>query len=165
MQPELTPTLRGQLLRLELLPSMQAIPHMGTLITVTTVLFYAAACGFSFWLARRSRKLDKALELGVLATIPLTVVTSFHCHSYDLLLLVPTILMLFTDRPVTTSPFLKLAIMAVGAIFVVPFCIYLHYDYLLKGGIANPWFAALCLLAGMTSFLALRYLRKMEPAG
>jgi hypothetical protein len=157
MQPELTPTLRGQLLRLEYV--FPAIGQSKGIISVVTLAVYAMAIGFSFWLGGKAQKMERPIEVGVLASLPLTVVTSFHCHSYDLLLLTPTLLILFADRIFVTNQFLKLGIMLCGSIFMMPLCIYLHYDYLLKGGVANPWFLELVLFAGLIVILLLRHMK------
>jgi hypothetical protein len=139
MQPELTPTLRGQLLKL--FPSAAS-----TIFSITSVAYFASIA-FSFCWGLRYSRHPKSLLIGVLTVMPLALVSSLHCHNYDLLLLIPSILVIFSDVVVLFGSPIKLAVIFGGITFMLPLAIIIHYDYLLKGGQFNPWFFQLMILA------------------
>lgn len=64
-----------------------------------------------------------------------------------MLLLVPTIIMIFNDSLIPFSQIWKLAVMLGTIVFVLPVSIEIQHNYLLKGGQLNPWFFLLVLLA------------------
>ncbi len=132
MQPELTPTFRGQLMRL--------FPTASPSIFTITSALYLATIAFSMFVGWKFRDHPKSLLVGVLAIMPLALVASLHCHTYDLLLLVPTIILIFNDALVPFGPVWKLAVLLGAIIFVLPVSVEIQYDYLLKGGQYNPWF-------------------------
>ncbi|MBA3856669.1 MAG: hypothetical protein C0507_07120 [Cyanobacteria bacterium PR.3.49] len=139
MQPELTPTLRGQLLRL--FPSASSSIFS---LTSGLYLFSIALSAFAGWKLREKR--DSVL-LGVLGVMPLGLVLSMHCHTYDLLLLIPTILLIFNDAVMPFNQIWKLAVMLGAIVFVLPLSVEIQHDYLLKGGQFNPWFFLLLPLS------------------
>ncbi len=139
MQPELTPTLRGQLLRL--FPAAA-----GTIFSITSIVYFASIV-FSFCLGLRYWRHPDSVLIGVLIVMPVALVTSLHCHTYDLLLLIPSILVLFSDTLVLFGAPIKLAVMFGGITFMLPLAITIQYDYLLKGGQFNPWFFQLMIFA------------------
>jgi len=132
MQPELNPTIRGQLLRL----FPQAAP---TIFTLTSGL-YLATIALGVFVGWKFRNRENALKMGVLGFIPLALVASMHCHTYDLLLLVPTVIMIFNDSVFPFGQIWKLAVMLGTIVFVLPVSIEIQHNYLLKGGQLNPWF-------------------------
>jgi hypothetical protein len=147
MQPELNPTIRGQLLRI--------FPEAKSAVT----LFACAVSMFSlagiFAVGRRLRAASLWLEAGLIAAVPLGLVTSLHCHDYDLLLLVPTVAALARSALRLNLPrWLPPAGMLVLAPYLLPFYTIVHNDYLLKaGGILNPMFVS--LLATAVTLLAI----------
>ncbi|MGH9548465.1 MAG: glycosyltransferase family 87 protein [Terriglobales bacterium] len=148
-QPELTPTLRGQLLRL--------FPANAHLVLLITAMVYCVVIALAFWWGWKYRRAADPFMLAVLFVMPLTVVASVHCHNYDLLVIVPTILALFKDSVVETKSATKLVILVIGLMFMLPFSINVHYDYLLKGGLLNPYFFALVGLAVLCCWLVSKY--------
>lgn len=152
MQPELNPTVRGQLLRL----FPEAAP---TIFTVTSAL-YLATIALGVFVGWKYRHHENALRLGALGFIPLALVASMHCHTYDLLLLVPTIIMIFNDSLLPFGQVWKLAVMLGTIVFVLPVSIEIQHNYLLKGGQFNPWFF---LLLSLSTALFV-YVWKKAPA-
>ncbi len=151
MQPELTPTFRGQLMRL--FPS--AAP---SIFTITSAL-YLATIALAIFVGWKFRSQQNSVLLGVLAVMPLALVASLHCHTYDLLLLVPTIILIFNDSVIKFGQAWKLAVLLGAIIFVLPVSIEIQYDYLLKGGKFNPWFF---LLVPLAVALLLKVFRRTE---
>mgnify|MGYP001204867419 CR=1 FL=1 len=139
MQPELNPTVRGQLLRL--------FPEAAPIIFTVTSALYLITIALGVFVGWKFRNRKNALRLGALGFIPLALVASMHCHTYDLLLLVPTIIMIFNDSLIPFSQIWKLAVMLGTIVFVLPVSIEIQHNYLLKGGQLNPWFFLLVLLA------------------
>lgn len=139
MQPELNPTVRGQLLRL--------FPDAAPIIFTVTSALYLITIALGVFVGWKFRDRENALRLGALGFIPLALVASMHCHTYDLLLLVPTIIMIFNDSLIPFSQIWKLAVMLGTIVFVLPVSIEIQHNYLLKGGQLNPWFFLLVLLA------------------
>ncbi len=148
MQPELTPTFRGQLMRL--FPA--AAP---SIFTITSAL-YLATIAFALFVGWKFHDKQNSVLLGVLAVMPLALVTSLHCHTYDLLLLVPTIILMFNDSVIKFGQVWKLTVLLGAIIFVLPVSIEIQYDYLLKGGQFNPWFFLLVPLAVALLFKVFR---------
>lgn len=144
MQPELNPTVRGQLLRL----FPEAAP---TIFTITSAL-YLATIALGVFIGWQFRKKENALRMGALGFMPLALVASMHCHTYDLLLLIPTIIMIFNDSLIPFGQSWKLAVMLGTIVFVLPVSIEIQHGYLLKGGTLNPWFFLLLPL-GIALFL------------
>lgn len=139
MQPELTPTVRGQLMRL--------FPSASAGIFAVTSALYLATIAFAMFVGWKFRNSQNCLLSGVLAVMPLALVMSMHCHTYDLLLLVPTIILIFNDSLVPFGQGWKLGVMFGVIAFLLPFSIEIQHNYLLKGGQFNPWFFLLLPLA------------------
>jgi len=139
MQPELTPTVRGQLLRL--FPAAS-----GSIFSLTAgiYLFSIALAALVGWKLRDKKN---PVLLGVVGVMPLGLVLSMHCHTYDLLLLIPTILLIFNDAVIPFGQLWKLAVMLGAIVFMLPLSVEIQHEYLLKGGQFNPWFFLLLPLA------------------
>lgn len=152
MQPELTPTLRGQLMRL--------FPTGASSIFTITSALYLATIALAFFVGWKFRNKANSVLLGALGVMPLALVMSLHCHTYDLLLLIPTIILIFNDALLPFGQLWKLAVMLGAIIFVLPVSIEIQYDYLLKGGQLNAWFLLLLPLA--VALLA-KVIRRPEP--
>jgi hypothetical protein len=147
MQPELNPTARGQLLRI--FPEAKgAVTLLAGALSICSLAGIAA-------LGARLRQASWWLEAGLIAAVPLGLVTSLHCHDYDLLLLVPTVAALARSALRLNLPrWLPPAGMLVLAPYLLPFYTIVHNDYLLKaGGILNPMFVS--LLATAVTLLAI----------
>lgn len=147
MQPEVNPTVRGQLLRF--------FPYAKGAITLLAGAISIFSLAGILALGAHLRKASWWLEGGLIAAVPLGLVTSLHCHDYDLMLLVPTVAAL-----VERSAGLKLPVWLppAGVIVLTPYLLPLytvvHNDYLLQGGgIVNPLFV--CLLVAACTLLAL----------
>ncbi len=146
MQPELNPTWRGQLLRLPGLPSSVA--------NLVGVFVVALTCVFLFALGRRMSGCKDWLEAGIIVSMPLGLVTALHCHIYDLLLMIPSLVALTRSRLVAVLPsWLTLVGFAAMAPFLLPFYVNVQYNYLLKDGVVNPHFIVLALLSTFLSVL------------
>lgn len=152
MQPELTPTLRGQLLRI--------IPSASSTIFSATSAIYLLSIAIAFALGRRFANQEKNILLGVLTVMPLALVLSMHCHTYDLLLITPTILLLFSDKVIAFNSGWKLATIYAGIIFLLPVALNVHNDYLMKGGILNPYFFLLLVFGIAMIIFVLRNFKK-----
>jgi len=138
MQPELNPTIRGQCLRF--------FPGANGAILVIAAIVYAIVIGLSYFWGRQNKNMPQGILWGILVVMPLGLLTSLHCHSYDLLLLVPTIMIIFTDAVFTFNPAFKLLLILGGIVFMLPLSVMIHHDYLLKGGQINIWFIELLIL-------------------
>lgn len=152
MQPELTPTLRGQLLRI--------VPSAYSTIFSATSAIYLLSIAIAFALGRRFANQEKSILLGVLTVMPLALVLSMHCHVYDLLLITPTILLLFSDKVVSFTPAWKLCTIYAGIIFLLPVALNVHNDYLMKGGVLNPYFFLLLIFGVAMIIYVLRNFKK-----
>jgi Glycosyltransferase family 87 len=156
MQSDLGPTVRGQMLRFT--------PDSKTLITVVSAVVMLVSWAFIFISGRKFANSEAWLEAGLLTALPLGLVTAFHFHSYDLTLLIPS-LVLVMSGPLqeVAPPWLVLAGFLVVGTFVVPFYMYIHWDYLLKEHwLLNPHFFALAALALGLIYLAYRYPDKIQ---
>jgi hypothetical protein len=138
MQPELMPTVRGQLLRL--------CPSLSQEILYISIAIFLAVIFCSWFCGADNRKNDKSILWAFLVTIPLSLITSLHCHSYDLILLVPTVIIIFTDAVLVFKERFKLLVVIGSLPFLIPLAIFIHYFYLLQHGPVNVWFIELLIL-------------------
>lgn len=149
MVPEVGPTLRGQLLRFA--PACDAL-----VMTVSSAVFLLTCCAL-FLLGRRFRQRADWLDLGIMVAMPLALVTSLHCHNYDLLLLLPSLAAFARSGLIGNLPrWLSYCLLACGGIFFMPFYNKIHYEYLLAGGVINPFFLILSGFAILLATLAIR---------
>lgn len=130
MASSLTYTIRGQLLRL-LSPS----PVPGAVATACLL----ASSAYAVFLGNRVRDKKNWFEIGLVGALPIGLLTSLHCHAYDLLLLVPSFLSLFTLPNFAHCKKLKALAMLTAIAFIAPFYSEIHYKYLLNGGVINPY--------------------------
>jgi hypothetical protein len=157
MQSELGPTVRGQLLRL--------MPGSTAAIAVVSALVSLCSMLFIFVSGRRFASHRAWLEAGLLVAIPLGLVTCYHMHSYELVLLTPTVVTILCGPLQHAIPPLALlcGFMLFG-VFMSPFYMYIHWDYLMKEHwILNPHFFALLIIAAATAFLPYRYPEEIVP--
>jgi len=152
MAPQLGPTLRGQLLLL--LPD-----HKEAISAVCLGLLFigcAAICYVTFRLRRTTGFKDKSL----IFALTLGMVSALHAHNYDVLLLLPAF---WSARDLQLWQKQKVLWPVLGAcvvIFVIPFYNFIHYYYLVRGGVINPFFFSLAILA----LLVCLALQQKEPA-
>ena len=134
MQPELSATLRGQLLRFNFPGSSPANLLSSSFLAATLSLtaFVGWRCGSkSYW------------QEGLLRlALPLGFVSALHCHDYDLLLLAPFALSLFLSedggRLISISRALVLLLLF---LLLLPVYVPIHYEWLLREHqIVNPIF-------------------------
>lgn len=156
MQPDLTPTFRGQVLRI-LGPQS---PVSGNL----AVLAILAAYGLIFIIGRGQKGRADWLNAGLIAALPLGAVTSLHCHDYDLLLLIPGIVLAFRDDvwARVSMPLRWVAWVAV-VLFLQPFYNDIHYTYLLKDhGVINPHFLGLLVYSLIAALAVMKMSTKAD---
>jgi hypothetical protein len=85
-------------------------------------------------------------------------VTSIYCHNYDLLLLVPVVAALISLGFFVRAPLAARVIVFIcGFIFLMPVYGRIHYYYLLRGGVWNPFVFALLLFSGVMLYVAKQY--------
>lgn len=134
MRPELSPTIRGQLLRLPFLN--ESIVHIAALIILVS------ACAFSFWWGRRQAKSAFWLESGVSVALPLGLATAMLVHFYDLVLLIPAIICLLKTPVVgrVSKVFEPLGMLTL-LVFSWPVYLYVHYNWVVGSVALNPYAA------------------------
>lgn len=150
MQPELSATVRGQLLRLS--GAQGDLANLFSLIALALSSALILFCG---------KKLKGDLQGLLFIAVPLGLVTALHCHDYDLLLLAPSIVSLVRYEPAAKIP-APITLLAVGAggVFMVPIYVMIHYQYLLEGGMINPGFIALFIGSIALAIFAWRQLKR-----
>ncbi len=137
MQPELSPTLRGQLLRF--------FPEQKLAVIALSSVVSAAVLVVNWLLGRSFKRHRQWLEVGVAAAVPIGVVSALYCHDYDLLLLIPSVVACLKLGLCARLPEpVKLAVILTATILLLPVYKWVHYDYLLSGGACNPifWYLA-----------------------
>ncbi len=131
LQPELTPSVRGQLLRL--------LPELPRFVSTAGAVLWLSGMGLLFWIGRRFRISSLWLEAGLLSIFPVGLALGLHNHDYDLLLLLPTLAVLAKMKLNDGLPeWARLVLMLSGLFFLLPFYLFVHYSYLLQGGLWNP---------------------------
>ena len=99
------------------------------------------------------------LTIGLVVTMPIWIVTSLHCHNYDLLLLVPGLACVVGYHLYRGMPrWPNLAASIAVLVMIMPIYNKIHYDYLLKGGLINPFVIKLIVM----TFWSLQYVRKEQ---
>jgi hypothetical protein len=154
-QSNLSPTVRGQLLRI--------LPEARHSVEVIASVVMVGGLILIYFVAKRFAQNTHALRLAIAYALPIGLVISLHCHDYDLLLLIPGLITLKQN-------FAKLqklrALAYLGCLAAVPFVIpvyaSIHYDYLLKGAMINPIFIALLAYSLMIIPLMLANQRQLE---
>lgn len=154
MQPEITATVRGQLMRLNL---------NYDLVQAISLSLLLAAAVFSFWWGRRQK--DKAgwLESGLAVTLPLGLTTAMLCHFYDLILMVPAGIALIKSSLTRVIPgFFNAIGMLMIVALMLPVAIPVHYRLVLGDALLNPY--ALMMIATSIGlvFFAVRSLGRRE---
>ncbi len=133
------PTLRGQLLKFSI---------NYDICTKVALVGYIFLLVFAL-LNRKKIKLGEP-KINILFTslIPLSLCLSLHLHNYDLLLLLPGILLLFTYSLNKPLNYLRIFIISIVVLISLsPIYVYLHYSYVLQGGLINPFFWIILIFA------------------
>ncbi|MBS2000258.1 MAG: DUF2029 domain-containing protein [Cyanobacteria bacterium SZAS LIN-5] len=138
--PEVTPTIRGQLLRM--------LPDSESMVMWVSGAALVGAMVWIFLIARKYRRSPLWYEYLVLGALPLGLFTALHCHNYDLLLLLPTVVVYMFGASTQSVP-LKRKLLCLIAIVPLMMPIYnkIHYEYLLVGGRINLLFLDLFAVA------------------
>lgn len=144
MQPELNPTFKGQLLRL--------FGAENSAVSLTSYAMLAASSLFIFFLGRRTAGKEGWLKVGLLGAVPIGLATSIHCHYYDLLLLIPSIVLSIqtSSQDMLKIPghmIIKCLAIFTACAFLFPIYTPIRYEYLMKGGIIDPIFIILSAYA------------------
>lgn len=172
MHADQNPTLRGQLLRL-LTDSSQR-----SLVALVSGCAYLLALGAIFLINRRFRESGGSKETSItqaggalpalrdggdwlvvmVLTCPLGLVCSQYLMTYDVLLLVPA-LAIFARKKLYArlSPFVVLPAVFLGVVYMLPFYSFVHYGWILKGALWNPFFFALLYWALLLAVTAFRF--------
>jgi hypothetical protein len=151
MAPDVGPTLRGQMLRLFPFADVPVLVVSSIVLAIT----YGVLWLFGMWFRGNSQW----VECWLILALPIGIVTSLHCHNYDLILLLPTIAALI-GTGLTVSSLLTIPVICVGFTFLAPVYGKLHYDYLLRGGLVNPFFLVLVLFSAAVTYWAMKQVRQ-----
>jgi hypothetical protein len=138
--PDVTPTIRGQLLRI--------FPTADSTIMIVSLLSLCVGMVCVFLIARKFRLNPYWWEYLAIGALPIGLLTALHCHNYDLLLLLPTaVVFIFgnSTRSLTTKQ--KLFWLLTVTPLMMPLYNKLHYEYLLVGGTINILFLDLSIIA------------------
>jgi hypothetical protein len=139
MQPELNATLRGQMMR-----------FFGTQSSVPTIIGLAGllcSAAYAFFIGNRFKGSPRWIDAALVGVMPLGLVTSMHCHDYDLVLLIPCIVAVAALAFQQKNRF-AFAALLFAVPFLQPFYADIHYTMLLKqNSLINLHFIALLLLS------------------
>lgn len=138
--PEVTPTVRGQLLRI----------FSDSDSTVMWVSFAALVCAMVlvYLIARKYRRSPFWYEYLALGALPVGLFTALHCHNYDLLLLLPTVVVYMFGASTKALPVKRKLVWLIAILpLMMPVYNKIHYEYLLVGGRINLLFLDLLLVA------------------
>lgn len=144
MQPELNPTIKGQLAKL--------FGVTNSMVKFASEICFALSTVAIFLLARKQNAKEGWLKIGLIGGVPLGLLSSIHCHHYDLLLLIPSIissLQISKDDPIQIpqSHIIKALAIAISICFLFPIYMPMRYGYLMKGGQWDPTFFLLAIYA------------------
>jgi hypothetical protein len=138
--PEVTPTIRGQLLRL--------FPDADFTVMLISLSALAAAMICIYVIGRKYKRSTFWYEYLALGAMPIGLVTALHCHNYDLLLLLPTIVVFMFGASTTNVPNKrKLTWLLPLVPLIMPIYNKVHYEYLLVGAPINLLFIDLSIVA------------------
>ena len=89
--------------------------------------------------------------------VPLGLVSCLYFFDYDFVLLLPTMIVLMQEKMQgRIPPVFLLGGMLLGMAFFVPFSMFIHYNYLLLGGLINPF----CIIMLIFSPLAMIFVHR-----
>ncbi len=134
MSAEITPTIRGQLLKL--FPA--SADGIGLIGVVIMLIGWCAI----FLIGRELKDSEQWMEDGLAAWMPFAIVTAMYWHYYDMLVLMPGLIALGTRGYWSQFPSICRAILLMGSLFfLLPLYIFVHYYYVLgMNGPINPMF-------------------------
>lgn len=148
---DLSPSLRGQLLRM--------FPEAGAMTAGISTGFLLISLAVIGALGRLLSKSKQWMAASLLAALPLGLASCLYFFSYDLVLLIPTLIVIFREDVQKKIPPLVMLVGLIGLlVFLMPVSILIHYSYLQPesgpGGVLNPNFIALLLYGlGATFFV------------
>lgn len=137
MVPVIFCTLRGQLYRI-------FSTHHEIINIVTLGIAFLSYVWF-FFIARRLSNSSRWLEYGLIVIPPMGVALSPYYLAYDLLPLIPSLLLFMTEFEATLPPLVILGGMLLTMIFILPFSVYIHQDWVLSDKLVNPQFVVLMI--------------------
>jgi hypothetical protein len=146
------PTLLGQLLRLSC---------NFNIANKIAIVAWLATFVLAFYIGKRVK--NSPLRLAVLFSviIPMGLCFTLHVRSYDLILLIPGVLMLAKLQVEGWLKYLKFILIGgITAILILPAWIFIHYRYIAKGGIFDFFFLATLILTTGSSIIVLSLFRK-----
>lgn len=148
MMPQLTATVRGQLMRLNLDYDLVQAISLAALL---------GACLFSFWWGKRQAKNANWLDNGIAVTLPLGLTTALLVHFYDLVLLVPAAIALINSPLAKTIPnaFTFLGVLMIGTL-MLPIAILIHYNWVLSTMPLNPYALMMILASALLVYFAIK---------
>jgi hypothetical protein len=150
-------TLRGQLYRF--FPTHRLESHY---LSVAVLVPSMLAC---LWIGDQLRRSEKWLEYGLVAVMPLGIVSALYCYYYDLLILVPTALLLMIVFEPELPPVGILAGMLGGLVYMLPFSIFIHLNWIMEGHSPNPHFFVLLAFAiGCLAFVSGKISKEKKQA-
>lgn len=153
MAPELTPTVRGQLLRFASSP----LAGFSAIACLTAALVFCVICGRKCP-PEADPEAEANIDLSAACVFPLGLLTAYLCHTYDLLLLAPTVMALAYDSLQNRNTYGRSALIAMLICSIplwLPIYAEINYTYLRGPNVVNPFFLA---LAGF-SWIAVRHLK------
>ena len=133
------PTLKGQLVKFSV-----SYDHSCQI----AVLSYFALLVFSWYLGKSVKAKRLTDNILFYSVVPLSLCLALHCCSYDLLLIYPGIFAFLKTQIV--SRYRKTSFMLAGALIVIlliPIYLPIHYLYILKRGIIDPFFFLVLIFA------------------
>lgn len=139
MQSAINPTVRGQLALVFEIDS--PVTKYGALAAL--LVAYGACLWAGIRWASSSSHSDNPFSKVLTVIVPVSLVTAWHCHDYDLVLLIPGLVAAFLQGQREQKATAPLLIILGSLPFMLPIYIPLHYFYLLKGGVVNPYFILL----------------------
>lgn len=139
MQSSINPTVRGQLALVFEIDS--PVTKYGALAALAIAYLGCLWAGIRW--ARTPLQSGNPFQTVLTVIVPVALVTAWHCHDYDLVLLIPGLVAAFLQGQREQKALPPLLIILGSLPFMLPIYIPLHYFYLLKGGVVNPYFGLL----------------------
>ncbi|MBZ0185476.1 MAG: DUF2029 domain-containing protein [Candidatus Obscuribacterales bacterium] len=147
----LNPTLKGQLLLL--------FGSSNRSIEIASLLVLLSAMAAIFLLARK--KSSGTSQAAVLSCMPLAFLAAPYAQSYDLLLLLPSLVCFVANKLyLRISAWILMPLAILSSLFFLPFYSFVHYDYLLKGACLNPFFFLLLAYGAIIVVVVLKAIKR-----
>ena len=156
MVPIMSCTLRGQLYRI-------FAQHHDVINIVTGFISIASYLWF-FVIARQLASSKHWLDYGLIVVMPMGLALSPYCLAYDLLPLLPGLLIIMTQFESVLPPLAILVGMLLTMTFIIPFSIFIHQDWILAGQVFNPQFAVVFIFSVACMAMYYKQLRKLIAA-